>query len=83
MSGCTTLIEPSKDALAHWLKHARLGEQCQILTAEGDVYAHLTKLKSVTAKLPMTGFMGQDHFLNHKHRFVELLETLGNFNGQR
>ncbi len=62
MPGHTKLIDPSKDALIHWLRNARRGDQCQVVTAQGDVYAHLTKLKSTTVKLPMTGFTGQDNF---------------------
>ncbi len=82
MPGCTKLIDPSKDAVTHWLKNARLGDQCQVVTAQGDVYAHLTKLKPATVKLPMTGFIGQDNFLSNKIRFMELLETLGSFDIQ-
>jgi hypothetical protein len=82
MPGCQKLINPSKDALADWLKNARIGDQCQVLTEQGDVYAHLTNLKPVTAKLPSTGFMGQEKFLSHRNRFMELLEILGKFNGQ-
>ena len=80
MPDCSILIDPSKDALANWLKNAHLGDQCQVLTPEGDVYAHVTKLKPATAKLPMTGLMGQDNYATHKVRIMELLETLGNFN---
>jgi hypothetical protein len=82
MPGCEKLIDPSKDALTHWLNNARLGDQCQVVTAQGDVYAHLTKLKPATVKLPMTGFTGQDNFLSNKIRFMELLENLGNFDVQ-
>lgn len=82
MSGCIKLIDPSKDALTHWLKNARLGEQCQVVTPQGDVYAHLTKLKPATVKLPITGFTGQENFLNNKIRFMELLEILGDFDVQ-
>ena len=82
MSGCVKFIDPNKDVLTHWLQHARLGEQCQVLTAQGEVYAHLTKLKGNTVKLPLTGFMGQANFSTHKIRFMELMEILGAFNGQ-
>ncbi len=82
MPGCKRLNDPSKDTLTHWLKNARLGDQCQIVTTQGDVYAHLTKLKPATVKLPMTGFTGQDNFLSNKIRFMELLENLGNVDVQ-
>ncbi len=82
MPGCKRLIDPSKDTLTRWLNNARLGDQCQVVTAQGDVYAHLTKLKPATVKLPMTGFTGQDNFLSNKIRFMELLENLGNVDVQ-
>ena len=82
MPGRTKLIDPSKDVLIHWFKNARLGDQCQIVTAQGDVYLHLTKLEPATVKLPMTGFTGQDNFLSNRIRFMKLLETLGDFDVQ-
>jgi len=82
MQNCTKLIDPSKEALNHWLKNACFGDQCQVMTAQGDVYAHLTKLKTATARLPVTGLMGQDNFPNHKNRFMELMEILGAFSGK-
>ena len=82
MPDCKKLIDPSKDTLTHWLKHARLGDQCQVVTAQGDVYAHLTKLKGNRVKLPVTGCMGQDNDTSNKMRFMELLKDLGGVNGQ-
>lgn len=82
MPDCKKLIDPNKDALAHWLKNARLGEQCQVVTTQGEVYAYLTKLKDNTVKLPMTGFMSQDNATNNKIRFMELLQNLGDVSGQ-
>ncbi len=79
MQSCKKLIDPSKDALTHWLKNARLGDQCQVVTTQGEVYAHLTKLKPDTAKRLTTTFTGHDNFLRHKIGFMELLETLSDF----
>ena len=79
MSSCKKLIDPSKDDLTHWLNNACLGDQCQVVTAQGDVYAHLTKLKPATVKLPVPSFSGQGNSLSNKIRFMDLLETLGNF----
>lgn len=82
MPNCKKLIDPTKDAVAHWLKHARLGDQCQIITAQGDVYANLTKLKPDTANLLATAFEKQDSFVSNQLGFMKLLETLSNAHSQ-
>ena len=70
------LIDPTKDAIANWLKNARLGDQCQIMTPHGDVYASLTKLKPGTAELLTTAFGGTENFVSNQNGFMELLEIL-------
>ena len=79
MPSCKKLIEPCKDDLINWFKKARHGDQCQVVTADGEVYTHLTKLNPTMVKWKVSGFRGQDIDLSDNIRFTELLETWSDF----
>jgi hypothetical protein len=75
MPACTKLIEPGRDDLTRWFKKARHGDQCQVVTVQGEIYTHLTKLSPSRVKWKVSGFTGQDIDLSNSMRFTELAET--------
>ena len=79
MPSCKKLIEPGKDDLTNWFKKARHGDQCQVVTVEGEVYTHLTKLSPTMVKWKVSGFSGQDVDLSDNLRFSELVQTWSDF----
>lgn len=75
MPACTKLIEPSRDDLSRWFKKARHGDQCQVVTVQGEIYTHLTKISPARVKWKVSGFTGQDIDLSNSMRFTELAAT--------
>ena len=74
-----TLIEPHKKDLIKWFKGARIGDQCRVVTREGQSYTHLTKFTSSMVKWKVTGFRGQYIDLGQTIHFRDLLETWDDF----
>lgn len=73
------IIEPSKKDLIKWFKSARIGDQCQVVTRDGQTYTHLTRFTSTMVKWKVTGFTGQYIDLGQTIRFQQLLETWDDF----
>jgi hypothetical protein len=72
----------AKTRLPTGLKMPVLVTNARLLLHRATCMSILTKLKPATVKLPMTDVIDQDNFLSNKMRFMELLETLGNFDIQ-
>ncbi len=73
------LVGPSKDELARWFNTAHSGDQCRVMTEEGEIYTHLTKLSPSIVKWQVSGFTDKDTQLSSTMRFAELLETWNDF----
>ncbi len=73
------IVEPTKSDLIKWFKSARTGDQCHVVTQEGQAYTHLTKLTPTMVKWQVTGFTGQDIDLGRTIHFRALLETWNDF----
>ncbi len=73
------VVEPTQKDLFKWFKNASTGDQCQVVTQEGQTYTHLTKLTPTMVKWKVTGFTGQDIDLGKTIRFKQLLETWNDF----
>jgi hypothetical protein len=72
-------IEPAIDKLTKWFIEAHGGDQCQVLTKQGQLYAHLIKVSPVMVKWKVSGFKGQDTTIVNTVRFEDLLETWNDF----
>ena len=79
MSTSQKVVEPTKNDLIKWFQSARTGDQCHVVTREGQAYTHLTKISPSMVKWQITGFTGQDIDLGRTIHFRELLETWNDF----
>ncbi len=79
MSTSQKIVEPTKNDLFLWFQNARTGDQCHVVTREGQTYTHLIKISPSMVKWQITGFTGQDIDLGRTIHFRELLETWNDF----
>ena len=68
-------VEPTHNDLITWFESARTGDQCGVVTEDGETYIHLTKFSSTMVKWQLSGFTGQDSDLTSAIEFVELLQA--------
>ncbi len=73
------LVEPSKKDLVTWFKKAPYGNQCQVVTQQGQTYTHLTKISPSMVKWQVSGFTNRDSEQSKTIRFAELLESWNDF----
>ncbi len=64
------LVECSKNGLMKWFKRARYGDQCQVVTNQGQIYSHLTEVRPSKAKWKVSGFISRDS----DQRFEQVFE---------
>ena len=76
------LVESSKNDLMKWFKRARYGEQCQVVTKQGRIYSHLTKVSPGTVKWKVSGFACRDSDQSHSIKFSEFLDNWSDFEMQ-
>lgn len=77
MSVCTKLSEPNIDDLTVWFKNAKHGDQCKVVTMQGELYTQLIKLSPFMVEWKVAGLTANDIDLSSKIRFSELAEIWG------
>lgn len=73
------LIEPTTEDLIKWFKEAHGGDQCQVVTEQGQPYTFLTKSSPTMVKWMVSGFKGQEKGIINTVRFEDLLNTWHDF----
>ena len=79
MPNVDRIIEPTTGELIVWFEYARGGDQCEVVTKQGQIYTHLTKVSPSMVKWKVAGFQGQESELVNTISFKELLESWHDF----